>query len=154
LAICISISFTELSYQLQDFSGMAAGIHAMERMAHDTFPIKNKSRALDRQSPNRFPFPVFFLKHTEKPAYLSFRIRQELERQAMLDVHVGIGQDKSRRSVPFFQHAPPTGFSAILTVTALEVTPEHESHDGFPHPPPLSPKGRGERRESLPRLSQ
>jgi hypothetical protein len=24
-----------------------------------------------------------------------------------------------------------------LTVMALEVTPEHESHDGFPHPPPL-----------------
>jgi hypothetical protein len=26
---------------------------------------------------------------------------------------------------------------------ALEVAPEHESHDGFPHPPPLSQKGEG-----------
>jgi hypothetical protein len=27
-----------------------------------------------------------------------------------------------------------------LSVMALETTPEHESHDGFPHPPPLSRK--------------
>jgi hypothetical protein len=29
-------------------------------------------------------------------------------------------------------------FQTTLTVMALESTPEHESHDGFPHPPPLS----------------
>jgi hypothetical protein len=42
-----------------------------------------------------------------------------------------------------------------LTVMALETTPEHESHDGFPHPPaPLPHAGEGSVVSRLRRLSR